>query len=150
MGHGGVVIQVRVMLGFLLDDGEDPGGRLTSLLATRYRRSQDPTADVIDCDPLIAERNDGHDRLAGGTRLDGLDRALAAAAPGVRMISRRDQGSHTHHPEISGPRPCQSVLCKTRRHVRRSNRGYPVLLSERLTPFDRTCHCGNQELPADR
>src|SRR4051794_30197871 len=75
MGHVGIVIQVRVVLGFLLDDAEDAGGRLASLLTARYRRPQDPAVSVIDGDLLIAQRNDGHDRLAGRARFDGLDRA---------------------------------------------------------------------------
>src|ERR1700719_1532935 len=46
--HVGIVIQVRVVLGFFLDDGEDTGGRLASLLAARYRRPQETTLCVID------------------------------------------------------------------------------------------------------
>ena len=38
--HVRVVIKVRVVLGILLDDAEDAGRRLASLLAARYRRPQ--------------------------------------------------------------------------------------------------------------
>src|SRR5258706_14629729 len=70
--HVGVVIQVRIMLGLFLDDAEDAGGRLASLLPTRHRRPQGPAFGIIYSDPLVAQRNDGHDRLArvaGGARL---------------------------------------------------------------------------------
>ena len=65
------------MVLYFLDDAEDPGGRLASLLAARHRRPQDPALGVVDGDPLVAERNDGHERLAGVARLDGFDRAFA-------------------------------------------------------------------------
>src|SRR5260370_16387667 len=70
--HVGVVIQVRVMLGLFLDNAEDAGGRLASLLPTRHPRPQGPAFGIIYSDPLVAQRNDGHDRLhgpAGGPRL---------------------------------------------------------------------------------
>ncbi len=70
VGHVGIVIDVRVVFRFFLDDGEDPGGRLASLLAARHRRPEDPAIGIIDCDALVAERNDGHDRIAGAVRLD--------------------------------------------------------------------------------
>src|SRR5262249_58436206 len=72
VGHVRVVIEIRVVLRLLLNNAENAGGRLTSSLAARYRRPQDPTARVIDRDPLIAQRNNGHDRLPRGLRLDGL------------------------------------------------------------------------------
>src|SRR5258708_30285906 len=61
--HVRIVIQVRVMLGLFLDDAEDTGRRLASLLAARYRRPQDPAFGVIYRDLLAAQRNDSHDRL---------------------------------------------------------------------------------------
>src|SRR5215831_9438112 len=39
--HIGIVIQVRVVLRLFLDDAEDTGGRLASLLAARHWRPQD-------------------------------------------------------------------------------------------------------------
>jgi hypothetical protein len=67
MGHVGIIIQVRVVLGVFLDDAENTGGRLASPLATRHWRPQNPAVLVIDSNSLIAQRDDGHDRLAGGT-----------------------------------------------------------------------------------
>src|SRR5258705_3637795 len=61
--HVGIVIQVRVMLGLFLDDAEDTGGRLASLLAARYPRPQDPALCRIYPDLLAAQRNDSHERL---------------------------------------------------------------------------------------
>src|SRR5258706_668462 len=70
VGHVGIVIEVRVVLRLFLDDGEDPGGRLASLLAARHRRPEDPAIGVIDSDPLVVERNDSHHRLAYRWRID--------------------------------------------------------------------------------
>src|SRR5688572_5407722 len=108
--HEGVVVEVRVMLLDLLDDAEDTGGRLASLGAARYRRAQDPALGVVDGDPLAAERNDGHDRLAGAARLDGLDRAFARAASGGRIASRRDQHDQTRNGKICGSQPLLPAL----------------------------------------
>src|SRR5215831_10562977 len=73
VGHVRIVIEVGVVLLLLLDDAENAGRRLAPLLSARHWRLQYPASGVIDGDPLIAQRNDGHDRLAGGARLDGLD-----------------------------------------------------------------------------
>ncbi len=118
--HEGIVIQVRVMLLYFLDDAEYPGWRLASLLAARHRRPQDPPLGVVHGDPLVAERNDGHDRIAGAARLDGLDRAFAPTAFSARMISRRDQHRQTRNGKIRGPQPCLLGLRvhKTKRHAR--------------------------------
>ena len=104
VGHEGIVIQVRVMLLLFLDDAEDSGGRLASLLAARHRRPQDPALGVVDGDPLVAERNNGHDRLAGGARLDEIDRAFALTASGAGMISGRDERDDSHNGKTPGPR----------------------------------------------
>src|SRR5260221_3807019 len=76
------------MVLYFLDDAEDPGGRLASLRAARHRRPQDPPLGVVDGDPLVAERNDGHERLAGAARLNGLDRAFAASGARIRPLPR--------------------------------------------------------------
>ena len=73
--HKRVVIKVGIMLGILLDDAEDAGRCLASPLAARYRRPEDPAIGVVHDDPLVAQRNDGEDRLARLTRLDDLDGA---------------------------------------------------------------------------
>ena len=120
VGHEGIVIEVRVVLRFFLDDAEDPGGRLASLLAARHRRPEDPTVGVVDGDPLVLKRNDGHDRRAGGARLDGLDRTFAPATSGARLISGRDQRGQTRNGKMRGPQPSLPAFWvhKTKRHAR--------------------------------
>ena len=120
VGHVGIVINVRVVLRFLLDDAKDPGGRFASLLTARHRRPKDPAVGVIDGDPLVVERDDRHDRLAGRARLDGLARAFAPTVCGSRMISSRDQRGQTRSGKIRGPQPCLLALRihKTRPHAR--------------------------------
>ena len=88
--HVGIVIQIRVVLGFFLDDAEDTGWRLASLAAARYRGPQNPAFGVIDSDPLVAQRNDGHDRLTAGARFHERHRAFVPTVCGTRMIARRD------------------------------------------------------------
>ena len=90
--HVGIVIQIRVVLGLFLDDAEDTGRRLASLLAARYRRPQDPAFGVIYSDPLVAHRNDGHDRLnglPGDARLE-RHRAFVPTFCRARMIGHYD------------------------------------------------------------
>jgi hypothetical protein len=108
------------MLLYFLDDAENSRGRLACHLAARHWRPQDPAVSVIDGDPLAVERDDGHDWLAGGARLDRLDRAFAPTASGARMISRRDQRGQTRNGKMRGPQPCLLALRvhKTRRHAR--------------------------------
>src|SRR5258705_11897554 len=77
--HVGIVIQVRVMVLYFLDDAEDPGGRLASLRAARNRRPQDPPLGFVYFNPLVAERNDGHEGITGTTRLNSPDRTFAAS-----------------------------------------------------------------------
>ena len=66
--HPGIVIHVRAVVLFLLDDGEDAGRRLASLGAGRHRRAQDPAVGVVEGDLLGLDRHDRHDRLAGIAR----------------------------------------------------------------------------------
>ena len=102
------------MLLHFLNDAIDPGGRFASFLATRHRRPQDPPRGVIDGDPLVAERNDDHDRVASGTQVDGLDRALAPTASGRRVIPRRHQRGQTRN----GKRHCsQPPLHRGQIHI---------------------------------
>src|SRR5205807_9418966 len=99
-----------VVLRLLLDDAENAGRRLASFLAARHWCPQDPTVSVVDGDPLVAQRNDSHDRLTGDTRLDSLDRAFRPSASGGRMISRGDQRHQTHNHKMRGPQPSLLVL----------------------------------------
>ena len=66
--HPGIVIHVRAVVLFLLDDGEDAGWRLASLGAGRHRRAQDPAVGVVESDLLGLDRHDRHDRLTGIAR----------------------------------------------------------------------------------
>jgi len=78
--HVGIVIMVGVVLGFFLNDAEDTGRCLASLLPARHRRSQGPAVGVVDSDPLVAKRNDGHDRLAERDSTDLTDRSFRRLA----------------------------------------------------------------------
>ena len=60
----GIVIHIRAVVLFPLDDGEDAGRRLASLDAGRHRRAQDPAVGVVESDLLGLDRHDRHDRLA--------------------------------------------------------------------------------------
>ena len=62
--HPGIVIEGRVVVLVLLDDGEDASGRLASRSAGRHRRAQDPALRVVESDLLGLDRHDRHDRLA--------------------------------------------------------------------------------------
>ena len=95
VGHVRIVIKVRVVLCLLLNDAEYAGRRLASFLAARHRGPQDPASSVIDGDPLVAQRNDSHDRFASDARLNKLDRAFRPSASGGRMISRYGQRRQT-------------------------------------------------------
>ena len=112
------------MLLDFLDDAEDARWRLASLGAARYRRSQDPPLGVIDGDPLGAERNDSHGRLAGAARLNRLGRAFAPAAPGTCIVSRSDQPGQSRNGKKGEPRPPWLALrvYATRRHTRPTDR----------------------------
>src|SRR5215468_2221621 len=117
--HVGVVVQVRVVLGLFLDDAEDAGGRLASLLAARYRRPQDPAFGVICSDPLVAERNDGHhrlNRLAGDARFEGRH-AFFPIVCRARMIAHHHHSSPARNDKARTLQPGQTVpwIEKTRR-----------------------------------
>src|ERR1700738_3393624 len=91
VGHVRIVIKIRVVLRLLLNDTEYAGRGLASFLATRHWRAQNPTGGVVERDPLLGQRNDRDYRLAGDTRLDGLDRAFHPSSSGRRLILRCDQ-----------------------------------------------------------
>src|SRR5580704_18972468 len=58
------IIEGRVVVLVLLDDGEHARWRLASCGAGRHRRAQDPSVGVVESDLLAADRYDRHDRLA--------------------------------------------------------------------------------------
>src|ERR671911_281466 len=86
VGHVGVVIKVRPVLGILLENTEYTGRGLAPFPPTRDRRPQDRALSVVNRDSLVAQRDDRHDRLAGRARLDRLDRTVAPAACSARRI----------------------------------------------------------------
>ena len=92
--HRGIVIHVRVVILFLVDDRKDAGRRLASRGAGRHRRAQDPALGVVQRDVLGLDRHDGHDRLAGiargGRLLDGRGARLFRRGVG----GQRRQGGH--------------------------------------------------------
>jgi hypothetical protein len=51
-GDPGIVIEARVVVLVLLDDGEDTGRRLASRDAGRYRRAQDPALGIVESNLL--------------------------------------------------------------------------------------------------
>src|SRR5262249_57430493 len=83
MGHVGIVIHVGVVLGVFLDDAEDAGWRLASLLAARHWRSHDPTLVIVNGDLLIVQRNNRHDWFATRAR---YDRTIIPKPCGLREI----------------------------------------------------------------
>ncbi len=139
--HVGIVIQVRVVLGFFLDDAEDPGRRLASLLAARHGRTQDRAVGVIDSDPLVAQRNDGHNRCARDARLDGCRRALVPTACGARMIAHRNHSGPARNGKTCRLQPSRLVLWvyKTRGHARHIRSATPFTRRETPTPCDPSC-----------
>ena len=79
-GHVPVLIEVGIVLSLLLDHGINAGRRLIPLAAAGDRRPHDPAVRIVDRNPLVAERDDGHDWPSGGPGLNELDASL-----GVRL-----------------------------------------------------------------
>ena len=99
--HRGIVIQGRVVVLVLLQDGEDAGRRLASLGAGRHRRAKDPAVGVVERDLLALDRHDRHDRLAGLARR----RRLGGCAGGLSrrgLGGQRRQGGHRRERHNSG------------------------------------------------
>jgi hypothetical protein len=72
------------VLGLFLNDAEDAGGCLPSLLAARYRRSQNPAVGIVDSDVLIAQQTIAMIGSRDVRSTDSTDRSfrpLAASAP---------------------------------------------------------------------
>ena len=89
MRHERVVIEIRIVLGIFLEDGEDARRRLSAFLAARHWRTHDPAFVIVNRDLLVAQRDDRHDRLATRTR---RYRLVVPSFCGVAKIARRYQG----------------------------------------------------------
>jgi hypothetical protein len=87
--HVGIIIKVRVVLGLFLNDTEDTGWRLPSLLAARHRRSHDQAAGIVDTDLLVAQRYDRHNRLGSGAQLDDGRRRFGPDTGSTHNIAHR-------------------------------------------------------------
>ncbi len=83
--HVRVVIEVRAVVGVLLEDGEDARWRFASFRAGRNRRLYDPTVGVIEGDLLRLDGHDRHDWFAGiaRRRLLGGAGGLFGGGPGA-------------------------------------------------------------------
>ena len=91
--HPGIVIEARVVILVLLQNGEDAGWRFASSRAGRYRCAVDPAVGVVEGHLLRLDRHDCHNRLARlawGVRFHGLR--------GVRLpgCGSRRRGGHGH------------------------------------------------------
>jgi len=141
--HVGIVIQVRVMLGLFLDDAEDTGRRLASLLAARYRRPQDPALGIVHGDPLAAQRNDRHDRLNGLTSYARLERRCGffPTLCRARMIACRDYRGQAGDAKTRRPQPGLFVLRADEiwRHARPSCWAAPARAEKIIAPCDPSC-----------
>ena len=123
--HVGIVIHVRAVVLFPLDDGEDAGRRLAFLGAGRHRRAQNPALGVVERDLLRLDRDDRHDRLTGiarRRRLFGWWRGARLSRGGVGG-QRRQRGHRGERREARTPRDCASnMLCPVERDCARLRR----------------------------
>ena len=62
--HPGIVIEARVVVFLLLDDGKHARWRFASCGAGRHWRAQNASVGVVESDLLGLDRHDRHDRLA--------------------------------------------------------------------------------------
>ena len=122
--HPGIVIEARVVVLVLLDDGEDAGRRLASLGAGRHRRAQDPAVGVVDRHLLALDRHDRHDRLAGFARGRRLGRVRGTrlrrrGVGGRRAVSAVSAAGRERHDGAGPPPPDRPGLSGEARPVRR-------------------------------
>ena len=80
--HRSVVIEARVVLLVLLEDGEHAGRGLASGGAGRDWRPQDPAVGVVEGHLLALDRHDGHDRICRRARGRHLGRVCGGRLPG--------------------------------------------------------------------
>ena len=93
-------------------------------------RGEDRATRIIDGDALVTQRNDGHDRLAGGARLNGLlDRAVAPTASRAGRACDRDQCGQTCNSKMQRPqpRPLQRRILASRLQWALEGPGWSVL-----------------------
>ena len=114
VGHVRVIVHVGVVLGFLLDNAEDPCWRLATLLPTRHRCSYDPALIVIDRDLLVVQRNDCHYWFVSRARLYELCISVFYSA---YWIGRRYQSGQPGEGQAE-PSPVVVGLEETRFHAR--------------------------------
>ena len=62
VGHGRIVVEIRVMILVLLQDREDAGRRFVALLSGRDRGRADDHAVPVHVGELLRQRHDQHDR----------------------------------------------------------------------------------------
>ena len=102
--HMGIVIHVRAVVHFLIDNGEDAGRRLAFLDAGRHRRAQDPAVRVVENDLLGLDRHDRHDRLTSIARRRRLFGLRGARLP-RRVGGQRRQCGHRRERHNGGRPP---------------------------------------------
>src|SRR6516165_4740228 len=90
VGHVGIIIQVRVMLGVFLNDAKDASRRFAPHLTTGDRRSHDPAVGIVYCNPLATQGDDSHDWLAGSARCDRFYRSVLSTAASFTKVAHRD------------------------------------------------------------
>ena len=117
VGHPGIVIHVRAVVDFLLDDGEDAGRRLAALDAGRDRRAQNPAVGVVESDLLGLDRHDRHDRLACIARRRRLGGRRGSSLSRDGVGGQRDQCGHRRKRQHGGKPPtlhCSGGLRRSR------------------------------------
>jgi hypothetical protein len=108
--HPGIVIHVRTVVLFLLNDRKDAGWRLVLGSSGRDGSAQDPAVGVVEGDLLAFDRHDRHDGLAALARRNLLTRLRTAQLLRRRIGGQHDQRSHCskHGLGVAIPAPHRS------------------------------------------
>src|SRR5882757_1697550 len=108
--HPGVVIHVRTVVLFLLNDRKDAGWRLVLGRSGRDWRAQDPAVGVVEGDLLAFDRHDRHDGLAALTQRNLLTRLRTAQLLRRRIACQHYQRRHRskHGLAVAIPAPHRS------------------------------------------
>ncbi len=117
--HPGIVIEARMVVLVLFEQGEDAGRSFPSRDAGRYRRTQDPAVGVVERDLLALDRHDRHDRLAGLARRHSLGGCGGALLFRRGAGGQRRQCSHRRQRRDDGRPP--TTHCPTVPRRRQSN-----------------------------